>query len=495
MNNEARIAELAGISRRAALAAGNTEAALGAGTMLGRILWQNPVGRLSDEPLEAALHERLGPSLATAVDPSRIRASPVDWLHVVSEAYDIGGHTQLLEALLAVQAGRQKVGVAVTISHTARFAARCAKLEVPLRLLKGGLADRASGLIALGRRAERVVLHIHPDDLGAALAARVLRNEGHEVVYLNHADHVFGFGHGAASVVAEVSGFGWRLTAERRSARRQHFLGIPVPLPPRQLAPNMAARAIAEGPILSIGSAGKYQPDRGLDFQAFLMTLMDRTDRPVELIGPRPEDHWWQPVLARHGNRLSLLGRLPYEEMRARLATASCYIDSFPVAGGTALTQGLMAGKTVFAPPYPAAGYSLADALRAPSVDAMTEQILAFLATGKEPAMQATIRDRIAAEFGTEAIACRLARLEQGARDPPPSDMLAAAQDLDYHTNVWRRSGRPIFAFPPLARPAINTRLALMIRAAGHGDTQWPTMPSFLRWALCGPKASWVDSP
>lgn len=494
MNDTARITELAAICRGGALSATSTEAALGAAATLGGILWANSVGTVEDEALEAALYERYGASLAAAAETARIEAHPADWLHVISEAYDSGGHTRLLEELLALQARQRSTAVAVTTSLTPRFAERCAEIGAPVYRLRGNLADRAAGVIAIGRRAHRIMLHIHPEDIGAAIAARVLRNEGREVVFLNHADHVFGFGHGAATTVAEVSGFGWRLTAERRTARAQHFLGIPVP-PSPQPTPDAAAQAIADGPILSIGSAHKYRPDGGQDFPTFLMTLMSRTNRPVELIGPTPDDPLWQPVRAKYGNRLRLLGTLPFEDTLTRLAAAACYVDSFPITGGTALTQGLMAGKAVFAPPYPAGGYSLTDALRAPSIAAMTQQILDFLDSRDEPAAQSAIRHRIAAEFGTEALAQRLARLEQGAEDPPPHEMLAAAQDLDYFANAWRRCGHSVFAVPRRARPGLETRIALTRRVAGNSGIQRPLMPLLLCWALLGPPASWAVSP
>lgn len=493
MNEPNRITELAAICRKAALSASNPEAVLGAGATLGRLLWANPVGPVEDEALEVALHDRFGASFARAADSAGIEARSVDRLHVISEAFDFGGHTRLLEEILAIQARQGSVAVAVTTSMTARFAERCSEIGAPVHRLNGSLVDRATSLIAIGRRARRVMLHIHPDDLGAAIAARVLSNEGREVVFLNHADHLFGFGHGAATVVAEIGGFGWRLTSERRTARAQHFLGIPAP-PLQRPTDDATARTMADGPILSVGSAHKYRPDGSHDFPAFLMTLMSRTDRPVELIGPSPDDPWWQPVLARYGNRLRILSTLPFEATLARLANAACYVDSFPITGGTAMTQGLMAGKTVFAPPYPAGGYSLADALRAPSIQAMTQQILDFLSSGREPTEQSAMRQRIAAEFGTAAFERRLSRLEDGAEDPPPHEMLSAAQDLDYHTDAWRRRGPAVFAVPSHTRPGFATRLALTKQVAGRPGIRRPLLPLLLGWALMGPPASWAIS-
>jgi hypothetical protein len=484
MTDTTAITKLVEIARGAAIAAPQTDAAMGAGRVLGRLLWQNMIGPVGDEAFETLLFERHGPALAKAASPAETPF--VDWLHVISESYDYGGHTALLEALVAMQVPQQRIAIAVTTSATPRFSARCAQLGTPLYRLRGRLLDKAVGLVALGRRAARIMLHIHPDDLGAALAARVLRDEGRRVVFLNHADHVFSFGPGAADIVAEISGFGWRLTAERRMVRAQHFLGIPLTHLPTALAPSEVARAIAEGPILSIGHARKYRPAGTQNFPAFLMELMRRTDRTVELIGPSPADPWWQPVLARHGDRLRLRGPLPYEETCRRLSAAACYVDSFPVTGGSALTQGLMAGKAVFALAYPAGGYSLADIMRSNSAKEMVEQILAFLASGKESVVQSETRARVAAEFGKEALARRLARLDEGAQDPPPAEMLAAARDLNYHADMWRACGQPVFTHPPHARPSPVARLALTARLLCNSQIEQPNLLSTLCWTLLG---------
>jgi len=324
--------------------------------------------------------------------------------------------------------------------------------------------------------------------LGAALAARVLRDEGHHVVFVNHADHVFGFGHGAADVVAEVSGFGWKLTAERRTARAQHFLGIPVPPPPAPVPADETQRAIVTGPVLSIGAGRKYRPDNEVSFPAFLMALMVRTDRPVELVGPNSKEPWWQPVKARFGSRLRLRGRLSFEQTRERLASAACYVDSFPVTGGTALTQGLMAGKAVFAPPFSAGGYSLADVLRSASVAAMTDEIIKFLETGEEPASQALVRKRIENEFGKEGISNRIILLETGSFKPPPEELLADGLDLRYHVDAWYRSGEPTFSWPPQAKPGLLTRVVLCVHMLKSARFRRPKLQKVLRWGLIGPR-------
>src|SRR6476620_6809927 len=206
--NDTMIIKLAEIARGAAIAAPEIDAALGAGRVFARLLWENMIGPVEDEAFEIALFGRHGIALAKA--GSATETPLVDWLHVISETYDAGGHTALLEALMALQFPQQGIAIAVTTSATLRFSARCAQLGIPLYRLRGRcLIDKTVELIALGRRAASIMLHIHPDDIGAALAARVLREEGRRVVFLNHADHVFSFGPGAAATVAQVSGFGW----------------------------------------------------------------------------------------------------------------------------------------------------------------------------------------------------------------------------------------------------------------------------------------------
>lgn len=441
---EATLRRLRRAIRRAALRTLNPNQALTSAELLGLLNWHNNDGLLSEEAVEAELHARHGAAIAASAPPQR--HARVNWLHVISEALPFGGHTRLLEMLLGAQArAGKRVAVAVTRSGDPGFREAVAQAGATLHLLDGTRAERVSALIALGRTAERIVLHIHPDDAGAALAARLLRSEGREVLFVNHADHAFSYGPGAADVCLEVSGFGWRLSAARRAIHAQHFLGIPVEESARSVPEPDQNDRPPQGPVFSMGNGQKYQPANAYDFPAFVSHLLDRTDAEMEIVGPSPSKPWWTETLERHGDRIRLLGPRPYKETSARLAVAAAYVDSFPMNGGTAFPQALMAGKTVFGPGADHGGYSLADTLLSPTVEAMTEALIAFLRTGAPPKHEGKVRRSIAEEFNADAIAARLEAAAEGDLRSPPPELMAAPRRLDHFVDVWRADGRVTF--------------------------------------------------
>jgi hypothetical protein len=488
MPAQATLAHVRRILRRAVLGARDLDGALMAGRLLGEVNWWNNDGLLAEEELEEAVHRRHGPALAACAPTAP--AAAVEWLHVISEAHAFGGHTRLLAMLLAAQRRTgAEAAVAVTRSAPASFAADVRASGASLIPLAGTPAMRAAELIGYGRSAQRIVLHIHPDDLGAALAARQLRAEGRQVLFVNHADHVFSYGVGAADLCLEVSGFGWRLSEARRPARARHFLGIPVnetecvPPPPR-------APGTPTGTVFSMGSYNKYKPGGGYDFPAFVSDLLDRTRTSVEVIGAYPSDPWWAAALERHGGRLQLLGSRPFEETSARLAAAACYVDSFPINGGTAFPQALMAGKTVFGPGADAGGYNLADSLRFPSVQAMSDALCAFLDTGIPLEGEQAIRSRIATEFNADAIAARLLEAVEGRPGLPPPELLASPRALHWYPEMWRAGGQVDVRMRGHKAPLVglSTRLELALRIAGRPEVRGAPCGrrAMLRWVLKG---------
>jgi len=81
--------------------------------------------------------------------------------------------------------------------------------------------------------AARVILHIHPDDIASLVAAIILARAGKEVIFYNHADHVFSFGNSSANVVAEVSTYGIALNRRTGRAKKSCYLGILIDAMPR----------------------------------------------------------------------------------------------------------------------------------------------------------------------------------------------------------------------------------------------------------------------
>jgi len=483
---EKTLSRVRGTLRAAVVRAREFDVALDIGRTLGQLNWHNNDGLLSEEHLEEELHHRHGAALAPRMRPTLVAS--VEWLHVISEAYVVGGHTRLLEMLLDAQrrAGAT-VAVAVTRSAAPSFVSRAEAAGAVVHALTGTPSMRAAGLVALGRAAQRIVLHIHPDDLGAALAARQLQGEGRQVLFVNHADHVFSYGVGGADLCLEVSGFGWRISEAKRPVRAQHFLGIPVTAVAADTPPARTS-GVAARTILSMGSSHKYKPAGGYDLPAFISNLLDHSDATAEMIGPSASDPWWASALARHAGRLRLSGPLPFAEAATRFTEATAYVDSFPINGGTAFPQALMAGMSVFGPGADAGGYNLADALRFPSLTAMTHALTAFLADGIPPARESEIRRRIAVEYNADAVAARLAAAAGGRLCLPPPELLASPRTLDWYPQMWRAEGLVHVDLASSQHMAVAARaaLGLQILARDHVRVRPAGRRWLLRWAASG---------
>ena len=484
MNCAAQSLEIArNALRDAALSARDPNAAIEFATMYGRVNWRNNDGLLSDEDFEISLLENHRRHL---VGSAASGGWCVDWLHVVSEVYDAGGHTQLLERL-ALELLRRGASqrIVVTRHMSLAFSERARAAGLDHIELAGDHVARCRQIISLGRQARVVVLHLHPDDMGAAWAARILLAEGITVLFVNHADHSFLFGTGAATAVLEVSGFGWVLSHAHRPIVKHGYLGIPVARP--------STRHVYRGQrsghrILSIGNSRKYIPGVGHSFSHLLGALLPRTSVGVEVIGPDRNAQHWASLIKRFPGRLHLPGVLPYEVVEQRYAQALCYVDSMPVTGGTVFSQALMAGLPVFGLAENGGGYGLTDALRFEQLDDLVSSVLTYLETGIEPPEQNEVRTRLVEYSSVQAVTDRLERAASGSLVRPTRDLLRFGMGLDYYTRAWKERGFALIPLAPAGAVTVSSRMQLFASVLrGRCSIIIPWNPAKrLRWLLSG---------
>ncbi len=448
-----KLSDLKKFLEELALQAPSAEISLRVVKMLGTVLWNNHDGILSAENFEKVLLESLEGKLTNAL---KLPSEPsFQYLHIVTQTYGYGGHTLLLRQIAQAQ---QKAGHAPRILclqdapslDFGSFGIPPGQVLVPKISLSNrhDLLTKARATLNIAAHARTIVLHIHPDDIGSALVARLLRRMGRRVLFLNHADHVFSYGPGAADAILEVSGWGWKVTAAQRAHRAQSYIGIAAVID-RENRATAAASVDLDGPIVSMGSPIKYQPAPGNDFPRFLTDLLRRVPNPAELIGPSGDEPWWSGLREAHPGRVTFHGLLPFEKAKTVLARASCYLDSFPQGGGTAFTQAFMAGKKVFASNRRfAGGYSIAEAFRSDTIEEMIEEIVAFLSGMpiERRVDEDDLRERIAREFSAAAVADRVEAAARGDYVLPPDEIFSCARPLDYYSKVSR--GRSIFLHP-----------------------------------------------
>lgn len=351
--NRSRYDQLTAVARTYA-ADGDREALLRAVFAAGAYGWRYPIGTLHDPHLERLVLQEVNPRRDVAVDATRERGRV---LHVLTEAYVVGGHTRL--AYRWIDNDPRCSDVALThhsgpvppalVEAVERSGGRIHHLAADH---EASFTDRAVRLRALMDDADVVVQHVHPHD-PIALAATALPGVRPPVVVENHAEHTYWLGLASADVVSNNNTFAHLLCHGLRGTRPER-LGL-VPLPLSDLAGAAEGRALRaelglrehDVVALAVTPDHKIAPLWGRG----MAPLLDRAltwcrDLHVVLAGPTPSAAW-SKLSRKHQGRLQVLGRVA--DIGRFYAAADIYLDSYPSRSTTSVLEAALHGLPVVA--------------------------------------------------------------------------------------------------------------------------------------------------
>jgi glycosyltransferase involved in cell wall biosynthesis len=332
-------------------AAGDTERVLRSATLAAAYAWSAPNGLLSDPVLERLVVSAVRPEGRPIVDGTR---STGRVLHVLSEAYAVGGHTRLTWRWISRDPRRADVALTnhagpVPEQLSATVTAAGGRVH-DLRSDQRTLTGRATALRALMDRADLVVLHVHPYD-AVTLAAVQLPGVRPPVILENHADHAFWLGVGAADVVSNFRSFGERLCRELRGVPLERSAVVPLPIDavPATAPRDEIRRALGLAPdavvAVCVAAENKMSPlwGRGMDH------LLDRaltwcSQLTILLVGAPPTGAWAR-LAARYPGRLRPVGSVP--DAAPYYTAADLYLESYPTRAGTSVLEAAMLGLPV----------------------------------------------------------------------------------------------------------------------------------------------------
>jgi hypothetical protein len=389
-------------------------------------------------------------------------------LHVATELYAHGGHTRLMKNLVgAVDCTMRQT--AITRATERNDIAHL--LDIPPEEVRVfAETDEARKVVALAMyfvQFERLVLHLHPDDVTAAVAVGLAKKSfPHlKVFFVNHSDHTFSSAIASADCVLEISAYGLSLAEARGVAGRGSFIGIPIA---PAGAKDQSLRTA--GLVLTGGSAYKFRPDgHGGLASAFAALLSADKSLSIVAIGPRKGDYWWWPLKLRFPGRFRSIARVPYMEYLRLLSSCSLYVDSYPVTGGTAFTEALMGGAKVSGRTGGPNGYGMADKLRRNGEPLFVEHCLKLLGNDAAALLeQEQIRGQAVAFHSLGAVQKRFqTSLFDDAVHAPPSVLREAAFDFDFRSN-WIATGRMVaVGFRTMAQIRLLPELASIFIKAG----------------------------
>lgn len=282
------------------------------------------------------------------------------FLHVMTNCYDTGGHTRVVERWIELSPDVQK--------HSLIFTGFQKPNALPLRLEnavvdkrgkiykiddKKNIIDKGLELRKIASNYEYIILHVHMQDFLPIIA---FGNEQFKrpVILFNHADHVFWIGVSIADIVAELRIFGSQISNNKRGVKNNFILGIPIDSMEVTKKDKIELRKKLNLPadkkiIITVGAAHKYRPISEIDFLTPLLEVLQK-DKNVILLGIGPNFDKlpnWEKANKEIDNRIMALGEIPHDKLFDYLQASDLAVDSFPMSGGTAMIDAVTNGCPV----------------------------------------------------------------------------------------------------------------------------------------------------
>ncbi|WP_325948663.1 hypothetical protein [Pseudomonas putida] len=378
-------------------------------------------------------------------------------LHVVSEPYMQGGHTRLMERLAKMH--EDPVDLLVARGAEPAVLERLAGYFAHVEVAHGDdPCTRIQSIVDTLAQYDKLVLHIHPDDIITTVACGLLKQQrgaALKVYFVNHADHVFSFGASVADVYFEISAYGHYLDRKKNLACQKSFLAIPIDTSGAKVPGALLARDRIK--VFSAASAAKFKPHRGLDMRPSITAILKRfRNAECWIIGANPlTNTWWWTVKLRYPTRFFIRRHLPYKDYLDFAGKADFYLDSYPMPGGTAFAEQLLNGRRCVGLVAPFQGYSPAEGLKVASID----QLLASI---EQPQPSAPVVEAVQRVNSLEAVKARyLACIDRGEySENELAAMLPWTGNLDFMKPTGKVTSMiPADVFDALCR--IDTNLAL----------------------------------
>jgi hypothetical protein len=416
------------------LESNDIEFSLKAGFVYGFLLKTNFVGIYREDSLESELVRKAMDVVPTSESPVQDRI-----LHVISEPYEVGGHTRLLEQLHNLIPSASDVLVALPYADDAKSL----YLHEDSTVYHSPSGFDLKDLVRIASTYKTICLYIHPHDLLTAVAIGIVKRRiSCHVVFINHADHCFSFGFYSADIIAEISSFGFALSQKNR-ALQSSFLGIPL----NQCEfPQTTDDHEGMTHIFSAASRDKYKPCNGLSFPLMAKALLHATPNcKVTVVGPTFLDFWWLPVKLRFPFRFNLHSSLPYDRYIELLQKADIYLDSLPMVGGTAFPEIRNKGINVTGLATSAMGYSPLDETKFNSIEELAKDIRCFATGASNRIIEINNSERLLSEalkiHGPEQISLRFTEILKTGKQFVPN-ISSREHDLCFYEKQWLSQGR-----------------------------------------------------
>lgn len=284
------------------------------------------------------------------------------FLHVMTQAYNAGGHTRVVERWITQSPVTDKQSIVLLKQGDVPYPTEnlqkiTEEHNGELILFDEGETDieRFLHLRRLGLEYEYIVLHTHMDD-PTALMAFGTNKFTRPVILFNHADHMFWLGLSIADIIADIR----TTTSISKTCRRANnlfMLGIPadsnspneiVSCDTYELKNNLHI-PINSKVIVTSGSAHKYMEFNGVSLSKLLVKIVNSIENIYCIvIGPDKSEKQWRNAYEVSNGKVDAIGSIGYANgYLDHINCADVVVDSWPMGGGTALIDAISLNKPI----------------------------------------------------------------------------------------------------------------------------------------------------
>ena len=394
----------------------DADTALSFARVYGDLRWMNHDGVYQDDEIETLLEQKVLQS-DSYLSPG-FSGQNGGTVLIVSELYSSGGHSAVAINWMKVFCDDSDHKLLITRSMTEKIEESLIKSGITYHLCINQGVRLVNEILCHAENAVRIVLHIHPSDIVSVIASKILMRAGKNIIFYNHADHVFAYGISSVNTVCEVSSYGIALNKRTGRFKNSCYLGIPINFREDQQDTPCSENGAHTTTVLSCGDSNKYAPSDVFFGEFIDCLLLEKPNTAVLLVGPTGEESWWGDHVKRWKGKVRFLGRLDHDKYAAIMKMADVYVDSFPITGGTAFPEALINGKLVVGLQNPIQGYSPADELRVETVEQLTARVIKLLARDPECMHQMEmVRRRAKSNHSIELFKKRVTRIYMNNND------------------------------------------------------------------------------
>lgn len=310
-------------------------------------------GEYCDPDLERELY-KISNSLTFEAKKDREEKNAI--LHVMTEAYETGGHTRVVENLVKTDIKHRHFLIFTNPNSIVPFWLReCVeKSGGKIFFVQGGnFFEKSANLFKESLPFTKIILHIHNYDVVPILA---YANKAWKasIYFLNHSDHLFWIGAGIADLVLNLTEYAQKISIKRRNIKNNLLLYGPPQQQLEVITDQNYKSALKEKlgiskdqqVITSMASDWRYTNTKEYDFPKFVLDILEQCPNVIYIIiGAIGQSSKWS--LLADNKRVVFPGTISKNDVSAVFSITDLYVDSFYHSSGGCLVDAFLYGLPV----------------------------------------------------------------------------------------------------------------------------------------------------